>query len=99
MWWTGGKHKLGKISHHVTVLHSNKHVNQMTDGMLHFTIYPNRAKHNKYKVAVLLAKPVLLRVEGVMCLSKHLLLGLFFLSWEIPQCWTESDVHQCAGSC
>lgn len=53
--------------------------------MLHFIIYP---KHKEYKVVVLLAKPVLLNVEGVMCLSRHLLLGFFFLQLFVKSCST-----------
>lgn len=67
--------------------------------MLHFIINLNRVKHKKYKVAVLLAKPMLLRGEGVMCLSRHLLLGFFFLNCEILQYWTEKNIHPCSGSC
>lgn len=48
--------------------------------MLHLIIYFNRANHKKYKVVVLLAKLMLLRAEVVMCLSRHLLLGFFFLN-------------------
>lgn len=67
--------------------------------MLDFIIHLNKAKHKKYKVAVLLAKPMLLRVEGVMCLSRHLLLGFFFLNCEIVQYWTERNIYLCGGSC